>query len=549
MTIALLKRQGRFYGQPDPTAKLARPYQDRAEFFSLMNGEVFAQDIVKGNDLAPQAGSPAASITPWGKSLYFDGSASHLQSARNIANLATFTVMAWVRPAALNTSYSRIVETDYASGFYLGGNINSKYAWIINNSSLEGCIGGQQVVGQRDFVCGTFDGTNRLLYVNGVLVGSSTATATSANVKLNVGRIVGSFIWNGEIDTVGVFSSALAANTIAQIYRAPFSMLFEPPKRYLGFSFSSGSGTTGSLAYINANDTVAANGTTTVTGTLAKTNLNDTVAASGTTTVTGTLARTNANDTVSASGSPIVTGSLAKTNTNDSLNASGSVGSGITGSLAYTNNNDTVSASGTAPVVGTLAETNANDTVAAAGTTTVIGTLATTNANDTAAGTGTTTVVGSFAKTNANDTCAASGTVTNPSVSGSLAYTNRNDTSAASGTTTINASLAYTNNNDRLSAFGTINNGIVFESALIAGDISPPANLIIKKPGIPSGTPDWEKTMFEILTGRRGNAIDIPAAQALTFSSTPTQAECQALLAYVNVIRDAQEKLITRFDS
>jgi hypothetical protein len=57
------------------------------------------------------------------------------------------------------------------------------------------------------------------------------------------------------------------------------------------------------------------------------------------------------------------------------------------------------------------------------------------------------------------------------------------------------------------------------------------------------------KTMLEIILGRRGNRITIPAEQALTFSSTPTQAECEALLAYTNQVRSALEQVITRLDS
>lgn len=71
----------------------------------------------------------------------------------------------------------------------------------------------------------------------------------------------------------------------------------------------------------------------------------------------------------------------------------------------------------------------------------------------------------------------------------------------------------------------------------------------IKKPGIPSDTPAWLKTMIEILTGRRGNAVAIPAKQTLTFSASPTQAECEALYAYANTLQDALNQIITRFDS
>ncbi len=174
---------------------------------------------------------------------------------------------------------------------------------------------------------------------------------------------------------------------------------------------SASASVTGTLATTNANDTLAASGTTTVTGSLASTNANDTSSASGTTTAVGSLATTNANDTSSASGSTTVAGSLATTNANDTVSASGDVGGTVSGSVSYTNVNDSVAATGTTTVVGSLAQTNVNDTVSASGTTTIVGTLNTVNSNDTVVASG------------------ASGSVT-----GTLAYTNNNDALTASGT-------------------------------------------------------------------------------------------------------------------
>ena len=93
---------------------------------------------------------------------------------------------------------------------------------------------------------------------------------------------------------------------------------------------------------------------------------------------------------------------------------------------------------------------------------------------------------------------------------------------------------------------GAITDGIVVEAALSTGMA---AKLRIKKPGIPAGTPEWLKTMIELLTGRRGNRIMPPAFRALTFSAVPTRAECEALYAYTNDVRIAVERIITRLDS
>jgi hypothetical protein len=63
----------------------------------------------------------------------------------------------------------------------------------------------------------------------------------------------------------------------------------------------------------------------------------------------------------------------------------------------------------------------------------------------------------------------------------------------------------------------------------------------MKKPNIPDTggkpTPGFNRAVkdnIEIITGRRGNKIDLPDLQTLTVSNPPTQAEVAALNAYVN---------------
>lgn len=99
---------------------------------------------------------------------------------------------------------------------------------------------------------------------------------------------------------------------------------------------------------------------------------------------------------------------------------------------------------------------------------------------------------------------------------------------------------------DNLSSTGAISDGIVVETALTTGIAR---TIRIKKPGIPTGTPEWLKTTIEILIGRRGNKIEAPEFQTLAFSATPTKAECEALYSYINEVRTAVENILTRLDS
>lgn len=77
----------------------------------------------------------------------------------------------------------------------------------------------------------------------------------------------------------------------------------------------------------------------------------------------------------------------------------------------------------------------------------------------------------------------------------------------------------------------------------------------MKKPNIPAtngqATPVFVRAVqdnLEIITGRRGNKLSLPDLQTLPSSATPTQAECQALNAYVNEWAKSVAALIERLD-
>lgn len=117
--------------------------------------------------------------------------------------------------------------------------------------------------------------------------------------------------------------------------------------------------------------------------------------------------------------------------------------------------------------------------------------------------------------------------------------------SGTGGVTQIHSLVATFCRQSNKASAKAISDGVVIESVLIN---KPVEAIHIKKPGIPVGTPPWLKIMLEILTGRRGNRITLPAFRTLTFSAPPTQAECEALYAYINSVRDSLEQLISRMD-
>lgn len=212
---------------------------------------------------------------------------------------------------------------------------------------------------------GRFDSTKASMFIDGVKYSDASGTGGSITSSQNLYLARrGTTYLTGGIAFAYVIPRALGDGEIYALHSAPWLAL-EPRRIWVK---ASAAGVSGSLAYTNADDTLAASGATTVTGTLARTNANDTLAAAGTTTVVGTLGATNAND---------------------SLAASGVVGGDVTGTVDCTNQNDTLAAAGTTTVTGTLATTNANDTLAASGIAdSVTGTVDYTNRDDTSQASG-----------------------------------------------------------------------------------------------------------------------------------------------------------------
>lgn len=248
--MGVVRLPQRFTSQPQNATGLTEKYRD-AKILSLMS-DVDGRDIARGNNLTYPAAPPSRVLRPHGYSLNFSGS-SRLVSASSVSPGANFSVFAWVRPDVINFSYARIAETAYTTGFYLGSNNGNssaaKYAFIVKGSSLEGCIGGDQSIGQRDFVVGTFGSLTRKLYVNGVQVASSAATTPTVTTdKVYIGHNSGGVnFWRGDIDTFGMLDRTLPPDEIWSLYQNPWQMFRAPPRRIF-FSASSGIDLTGSAS-------------------------------------------------------------------------------------------------------------------------------------------------------------------------------------------------------------------------------------------------------------------------------------------------------------
>jgi chitodextrinase len=142
----------------------------------------------------------------------------------------TFSFSAWVNPTVLaQTSYVRIAETYYATGFYLGTNAaGTAYKFIMSNGAgatgscgglVFGCAEGGTITSGWHLVTATYDGATARLYVDDVLVGSDTFTAPgNTNLPLYIGHSSYGNAFNGAIDEVRLYNRALTPTEVTAIY-------------------------------------------------------------------------------------------------------------------------------------------------------------------------------------------------------------------------------------------------------------------------------------------------------------------------------------------
>jgi hypothetical protein len=428
-----------------------------------------------------------------------------LQSATPLTPRTQFTVFAWCRPTAF-TTYGSVAQTSSQTGFFLGQNNSNKWCFAVNNAAPESCVGGSPSIGSRDFICGVFDGTNSILYVNGVQVASAPATAPSASLLLYVGANgngggVPNYAFNGDIDMVGVYNRLFSPSEIYDLYQNPWQ-LFRVPARKL-WPGDTRLGLSG-VAVIQVNS-----------GSAVEITQHHVLAVAGLTQAgSAPPGKIKQNQILAAA-------ALVQSN----LNSAAGITRGVALASAVIAPGRTLSAGKVSQVhmlgMGALAQGKALPGEA---------------------------ITQAHILAEADLTQLNAGGILLISI-GSGKLVGKSSTQAnASGTgvvTQIHSLVATFCSQINKASAKAISDGVVIESALI----SKPAEAIhIKKPGIPVGTPPWLKTMLEILTGRRGNRITLPAFRTLTFSAPPTQAECEALYAYINSVRDSLEQLISRMD-
>lgn len=158
-----------------------------------------------------------------------------------------FSVLAIATPYGAQAGYDRIVETGFATGWFLGVNsAGTAFQWIVNNNVAPygSCSGGTVTSLVTAVVLGTFDGTTGKLYVNGALVNSATFTAPAApSLGTTIGRAQGSSsgYWSGNVGLFARWDRCLTGAEARSLGVNPWQIFTRRENNVYAFPVAAGS--------------------------------------------------------------------------------------------------------------------------------------------------------------------------------------------------------------------------------------------------------------------------------------------------------------------
>jgi hypothetical protein len=163
--------------------------------------------------------------------ILFDGTNDNIQlgSASTFLPTSTITINSWAKTNVTGV-YKKLFVTVTAgvstiTGIYfsLGPSPDNIYIGIITSSGSQYATSTTNPsTSLFSNFCGTYDGANIKLYLNGALIATKAQTGTIVNT--GIGRISGydnnTEVWDGNIATFSIYNRALSAAEVSQNYEA-----------------------------------------------------------------------------------------------------------------------------------------------------------------------------------------------------------------------------------------------------------------------------------------------------------------------------------------
>ena len=191
------------------------------------------------NDLARGFTGTLSGTTAWGggprgAQLTFSGAGTGTLGAT--PGLAKFTVYARVMSTDTNQNETYIVRRGHTDGF--GFNINDYYGrfiWMVDAYGFGTPTADGQVNIWRDLI-GTYDGTNRTLWMDGVAYTGNIGSAQPAtDAILRIGNnAAANKAWKGQMDRLLIWDSVLSEKQMDAVRLGPVPILTFPVRLFVG---------------------------------------------------------------------------------------------------------------------------------------------------------------------------------------------------------------------------------------------------------------------------------------------------------------------------
>lgn len=165
----------------------------------------------------------------FGQGLLFNGTSDSVNcgtgAGLNLVN--AFTLCAW---AKFNNTYRKLIICRSTGGpnaqYYLGTGSSNQFVFIFKNADTQNTAAGPVAsTGIWYHVAGVYNGTNLLLYINGLLATSTAKTVNPPELSTSTYIGDGSIFWlpkpdgffSGVIDEAMIFNKALPASDIQRV--------------------------------------------------------------------------------------------------------------------------------------------------------------------------------------------------------------------------------------------------------------------------------------------------------------------------------------------
>jgi len=153
----------------------------------------------------------------------FDGTNDYINCGTDSSlDLTYITLSMWVNPQKLGF-WNRLLWNTNVGYYYLQITSGNKFQFCIRNEANTGWLAVLSAstgsIGTWYHFVGTFDGTNMLCYINGLLEGSAVITETPfhSTPRVSIGKYATQFA-SALMDDVRIYNSANSSNEIYQTY-------------------------------------------------------------------------------------------------------------------------------------------------------------------------------------------------------------------------------------------------------------------------------------------------------------------------------------------